>query len=214
MPRPFPKKLRKEFAIFKKLNTPAKIQDFVNTLPFNFERPGEDTLRSPHEVLRAGKAHCIEGAMLAVAALWYHGHPPLLLDLRTTKRKPMKDWDHVVALFEVRGRWGAISKTNHAVLRYREPIYRDVRELAMSYFHEYFLDSGLKTLREYSVPFDLCRFGDGTAWLAAIDDLWDVEAALDASRHYSVLTPAAIKNLRLADPVERKAGKITEQKRR
>jgi hypothetical protein len=212
MPRPFPKNLRKEFAIFKKLDTPAKIQDFVDALAFNFEKPGKDTLRSPCEVLRVRKAHCIEGALLAAAALWYHGHPPFLLDLRTTKRKPAKDWDHVVALFKIHGRWGAISKTNHAVLRYREPVYRDVRELAMSYFHEYFLDTGKKTMRDRSAPFDLRRFGD--EWLTASDDFWPAEIELDAARHYPVLTSFAIKNLRLADPVERDAGKIVERKRK
>jgi hypothetical protein len=214
MTQSFPENLRKDFAAFKKLRTPAKIQDFVNGLAFNFERPDEDTLRSPQEVLRARKAHCLEGAMFAAAALWYHGHPPLLLHLRTAKRKPAKDWDHAMALFKMRGQWGAISKTNHAVLRYREPVYRSVRELAMSYFHEYFLDTGLKTLREYSTPFDLRRFDGGGAWLTSPHDLWDVEIALDRARHYPVLTRSAIKNLRLADPVERNAGKIVEQKKR
>jgi len=92
--------------------------------------------------------------MLAAAALWHNGYPSLLLDLKTTDA----DADHVVALFKEGGRWGAISKTNHAVLRYRDPVYRDPHELAMSYFNEYFLDSGVKTMRSFSAaPFDISQ---------------------------------------------------------
>src|SRR3989344_3210239 len=135
--RPFPHLDQPEFAIFEKLTTPEKIQDFIDILPVNFE-PNSDTSRSPLMTLREGRAHCMEGALIAASALWYHGEPPLLLDLKTTKG----DDDHVVTLFKRHGRWGAISKTKHAVLRYRDAIYRSVRELVMSYFHEYFLDSG------------------------------------------------------------------------
>ena len=115
-----------ELAIFKKLNTPRKIQDFLERMPINFDK-GADTLMSPRRLLRVGKAHCIEGALFAAAALWFHGHKPLLLDLQATD----DDYDHVVALFRHNGYWGAISKTNHAVLRYREPVYRGIRELAL-----------------------------------------------------------------------------------
>lgn len=207
MMRAFPKHLRSEFAVFKPLATPVKVQDFVDAIPMNFERSG-GTSRSPRAALARGEAQCMEGAMIAAAALWYHGEPPLLLDLRTTKRAPRKDADHVVALFRQGGRWGAISKTNHAVLRYREPIYRDVRELAMSYFHEYFLDNGHKTLREYSAPFDLRRCGD--AWLTARHYVWDVNNALDDSRHFPVLPQGAVAKLRRADAVERAAGKVVQ----
>src|SRR3989344_7563100 len=120
-----------EILVFKKLRTPQKIQDYLDALPINFEDSGE-TYRSPRRLLGAKEAHCLEGALFAAAVLAYHGQKPLLLDLRTTPR----DEDHVVALFRQNGRWGAISKTNHAVLRYRDPVYKDVRELAMSYFHE------------------------------------------------------------------------------
>src|SRR3989344_6349937 len=122
--RKFPAKDIKEFKIFKKLNSPSKIQDFLNEIPINFEKKGE-TCKSPLVVLKSNNAHCIEGAMLASAALWYHGEKPLLLDLKTSN----DDEDHVVALFKANNRWGAISKTNHAVLRYRDPIYLSVREL-------------------------------------------------------------------------------------
>src|SRR3989344_4797858 len=132
----------------KRLNTPEKIQDFINRLPFNFEKRGE-TYMSVARSLKTGRIHCFEGALIAAAALWIQGERPLLLDLKPDK----SDIDHVVALFRRNGFWGAISKTNHAVLRYREPVYKSIRELAMSYFHEYFLNNGKKTLRSYSRPF-------------------------------------------------------------
>ena len=119
------------------------------------------------------------------------------------------DFDHVVALFEIDGGIGAISKTNHGVLRYREPVYKNVRELAMSYFHEYFLDDGEKTLRSYSDPVDLSRF-DKRKWMTADDDLWDVYNYLDTVKHHPILTLSQIKRLRKADPIERKMGTLTE----
>ena len=111
-----------ELALFRRLSSPGKIQDYLDTLPFNYEKRG-DTCHSPRQVLQAGKAHCIEGALLAAAALWFHGAEPLLLDLKT---RPV-DYDHVVALYKKNGYWGAISKTNHGVLRFRDPIYRTTR---------------------------------------------------------------------------------------
>jgi hypothetical protein len=134
-----------------------------------------------------------------------HGERPLILDLQSV---PTDD-DHVVALFRQRGRWGAISKTNHAVLRYREPIYRTTRELAASYFHEYFLDDGRKTLRSYSRPFDCARQRDG-AWVAAEDDLRDLADALDTSPHIPLLDRRMIAGLRRADAIEIRAGKHVE----
>ncbi|HET8948175.1 MAG TPA: hypothetical protein VFQ07_14450, partial [Candidatus Polarisedimenticolia bacterium] len=125
-----------ERRLFRRLRTPAAIQDYLDRIPTNFETHGQ-TCRSPRGVVRAGVAHCLEAALLAAAAFWFHGRPPLLLDLKARR----DDFDHVVAPFLERGRWGAISKTNHAVLRWRDPVYASVRELAMSYFHEYFKDS-------------------------------------------------------------------------
>ncbi len=205
--RRFPKLPLKEFDAFKGLDSPRRVQDFVDAIRINFE-PNRGTCRSPLVVLRRGEAHCIEGAMLAAAALWYHGGRPLLMDLKTTDR----DEDHVVALFRWRGRWGAVSKTNHAVLRYRDPVYRSVRELAMSYFNEYFLDDGAKTLRSYSVPFDLRPYGAG--WLTSRGHLWDISDALDASPHSSVLERGAARHLRPADPIEVAAGKLVQWRKK
>lgn len=205
--RRFPESERKKFKAFKKLNSPQKIQDFVDAIRINFELNG-DTCRSPLMVLTHGKAHCVEGAMLAASILWYHGAKPLLMDLRSTA----DDEDHVVAIFKERSGWGAISKTSHAVLRYRDPVYRSVRELAMSYFNEYFLENGKKTLRSYSVPFNLLRYG--TSWLTSKENLWHIPEELDECKHFTIADARTIRSLRLADPIERKAGKLMEQKKK
>ena len=199
---------KEEIQILRRLNTPRKIQDFLETLPYSFDK-GSDMLRSPRRVLRERTAHCIEGAFLAAAALWVNGERPLLLDLRSTP----DDLDHVVALYRRHGHWGAISKTNHAVLRYREPVYRTVRELAMSYFHEYFLHDGRKTMIDYSRPYDLEKKW-GTAWLTREDDMWDIAVALDESPHQVILTPTQRRGLRRADLVEIAAGKLVVHKRK
>ncbi|HEX8941796.1 MAG TPA: hypothetical protein VF785_01595 [Gemmatimonadaceae bacterium] len=192
-----------EFRVLRTLDRPRKIQDFLNRIPTNKER-GRETCTSPLVTLRRNKAHCMEGALLAALALWMHGHRPLILDLKTTTA----DVDHLVALFRVDGYWGGITKTNHAVLRYREPIYRDVRELAASYFHEYFMNDGVKTLRRYSEPFDLRKWKGN--WATAEDDLWDLERAIDRSPHRELISRKQIAGLRKADRIEIEAGKLTE----
>jgi hypothetical protein len=193
-----------EIRVIQKFKTPAKIQDFLETIPINFETDG-DTCLSPRRVIREHKAHCLEGALLAAACLWYHGRPPLLLDLKSNRR----DVDHVVALFRDGKYWGAISKTNHAVLRYREPVYLTVRELALSYYHEYFLDDGKKTMVSYSTPLDMRRFAQ-QHWTTAEDDLWFIPPALDAARHFPLAPRIVLKSARRADSIEIEAGKLTE----
>lgn len=195
---------QKETELLFKLDTPVKIQDYLNKLKFNFEEDGVDTLKSPLFVLRKKTAHCIEGAIFAAYVLSLHGFTPLILHLKTTK----EDFDHVIALFKDNGCWGAISKTNHAVLRYREPIYKNIHELVMSYFHEYFLENGNKTLRSYSKPLSLNIFEKG--WETEKDNLWGIDEELDKIKHYEILTSRQIKNLRKADKIEIKAGEIVE----
>ena len=197
---------KKEKDLIKKLNTPAKVQDFLNTLPFNFEENGE-TLKSPILTLRARRAHCMEGALLGAYILSCHGYKPLILNLETSRG----DFDHVIALFKEDGRWGALSKTNHAVLRYREPVYKNVRELVMSFFHEYFLDSGVKTLRRYSRPLDLNVFEKN--WEVMEGDLWGIDQELDKIKHYDIAPKKTLKKLRKADKIEIEAGKIVEYKK-
>jgi hypothetical protein len=182
--------------ILRRLHSPAKIQDFLNATPFNHERDGE-TYMSVQRALRLGVAHCFEGALIAAAALMYHGHKPLLMDLQTTHG----DQDHVVALFQRNGLWGAISKTNHHVLRYRDPVYQNVRELALSYFHEYFLNDGRKTLRAYSDPYDLSRHS-ATRWLTEESDLIELVNELNDSSHHQILQSGASRILRRADSIE------------
>ncbi|MCC6405481.1 MAG: hypothetical protein IT405_03810 [Candidatus Yanofskybacteria bacterium] len=196
-----------ELRVVRRLNTPVRVQNYLETLRYSFDA-GNDALRSPRRVLREGSAHCIEGALLAATAFWVQGARPLLLDLRSTP----DDLDHVVAPFRAHGCWGAVSKTNHAVLRYREPIYRTIRELALSYVHEYFLDDGRKTMRDYSLPFDLRRYG--SAWITSNDDLWHIAEDLDDSPHRLILSAAQRRGLRRADPVEIRAGKLTVWRRR
>ena len=191
-----------ELRDLRRLSSPRRVQDFLETLKYKNLR-GPAGLRSPRRVLRERSAHCIEGALCAAAAFWVNGARPLLLDLRSDD----DDLDHVVALFRRHGCWGAVSKTNHAVLRYREPVYRTVRELALSFFHEYFLDNGRKTMKDYSDPYDPVR-RHGTSWMTREDDLWDIAEALDESPHHTIVNARQRRELRPADPVEIRAGKL------
>ena len=198
---------KEEIKIFKKLNTPTKIQDFLNALNLNLEETG-DTCQSPRMVLRSKKAHCMEGAILAAAILRFHGHEPLIMDIESTK----DDFDHAITVFKKDGFYGAIGKTNHAVLRYREPVYKSPRELAMSFFHEYFLNkNGKKTMRTYSNPVNLKKF-DKRNWMTSEEEIWFIPEHLTEIKHYPVLNKKQIKNLRPADKVEIEAGKIVEFK--
>lgn len=197
---------KEERALFTSLSSPLKIQDFLDTLPINHEKKGE-TCYSPRLVLTERKAHCLEGAFLAAAALAYHGEPPLIMNLRTIP----KDEDHAVALFRRDGYWGALSKTNHAVLRYRDPLYKNLRELALSYFHEYFMDkTGTKSLRAYSLPLDLRKVN--TNWVTSDRPLWHIAYALRDQPH-TPLVPASLKpHLRKASAFERRVGAHVEWK--
>ncbi len=192
-----------ELTTLRKISTPIKIQDFLDTFPINHEKRGE-TYMSPRRTLASGKMHCLEGALVAALALWLHGEPALLMDLKTKG-----DDDHVVTLYKRNGYWGAISKTNHASLRFRDPVYKTLRELALSYFHEYFLDStGKKVLRSFSEPFNLKKLG--TKWITADEDLFSIAEAIDASPHHNLVPKKNIRLIRPADSMERKAGKIIE----
>lgn len=195
-----------EWRVFERLNTPQKIQDYLDKMPVNVLADHEHTMRSPREVLKVKKAHCMEGAMLAAAALAYHGHAPLLLDLATDA----DDYDHIVAVFTHNGRWGAISKTNYPVLRWRDPVYLNPRELAMSYFNEYFLDNGgRKTLVSYSKPFDLRKF-DPKRWVVASKNVDWLAEALGRAPHFPIAPAKHMKALRPASPIERRATRLRE----
>ena len=184
------------------LTTPWRIQEFVIGLSANFEEEG-DTLRSVRGVLRHRRAHCIEAAFTAACALWLNGDPPLLMDLVAKG-----DSDHVVAIFRRNGCWGAISKSNHVWLRWRDPIYRDLRELAMSYIHEY-TNRHRKTLRIYSEPIDLRQF-DIEEWVTNEEDCWQVGASLEDTPHHRLITPAQARNLKPRDATELRADDMVQ----
>ncbi len=196
-----------ELQLLRSLHTPEKIQNFLDTLPINFEKKAE-TCMSPRRVLETRTAHCMEGAMLAALGLRLNRQKPLVMDLKVSEG----DDDHVVALFQKYGHWGAISKTNHGTLRYRDPVYRTLRELAMSYFHEYTIKNGEKIMRSYSRAVDLSRF-DTRGWMIAEEDVWYVPEYIDQVRHYELLSRAQASNLRRADKMERKIGAELEWKK-
>ena len=170
-------KLQKsELRLYRKLSTPEKIQKYLDDLPYNKEREGE-TCYSPRLVIGLNTAHCFEGALFAAAALRVNGRPPLILDLEA-----VRDDDHVIAVFRVNGCWGAIGKSNYAGLRFRSPVYRNLRELVISYFEHYYNLDGEKTLRAYSRPVNLARF-DTMGWMTAEDDLWSIPEYLVEIKH-------------------------------
>jgi hypothetical protein len=178
--------------VFRRLTTPEKIQRFLDDLAYNKEPQGPTCL-SPRAVLRDRTAHCMEGAMLGAAALRMIGHPPLLLDLEA-----VRDDDHVLAIFRLRGHWGALAKSNYSGLRYREPVYRTLRELAMSYFEHYYNPRREKTLRNYSRPVNLCRF-DAMGWMTCEEDVWTVPEYLTTISHTPLLSAGLIPRLGRVD---------------
>ncbi len=146
----------------------------MDALPYQYA----DTAYSPQRALRERKGHCLEGALLAAAALRVNGHPPLLMDLEA-----VRDDDHVIALYRERGLWGGIAKSNYAGLRFRAPIYRTLRELALSYFENYYNLRGERSLRAYSQAVNLVRL-DARHWMTSEEDVWSVPELLIAARHY------------------------------
>lgn len=182
-----------ERAIFRRLSRPERIQEFLDSgVGYNKEKHGA-TCGSPRRVLRDRAAQCIEGALFGAAALRMIGHPPLLLDLEA-----VRDDDHVLAVFRSHGCWGAVAKSNYAGLRFREPIYRTLRELAISYFEHYYNLRGEKTLRAYSRPVDLRRF-DRRGWMTAEEDIWYVPEYLCEVAHTPLLDQKQVRNLTRMD---------------
>jgi hypothetical protein len=182
-----------ERAVFRRLKTPEKIQYFLDhDLAYNKERDGP-TCYSPRRVLRERKAHCMEGALFGAAALREIGYPALLLDLEA-----VRDDDHVLAIFRHEGCRGSIAKSNYSGLRYREPVYRGLRELAMSYFEHYYNPRREKTLRNYSRPVNLRRF-DSVHWMTAEADVWAIPEYLTTIQHTPLVGPRAARRLGRVD---------------
>lgn len=193
-----------EYKKLIRLNTPEKIQTYLEQIPMNFEEGGE-TCMSPRRVLRERKAHCIEGALLAGVCLMLQGEKPHIVNLKVMKN----DVDHIITLFKRNGLYGAISKTNHCVLRYRDPVYKSIRELVMSYFHEYFLpQNGTKTLLGYTKPINLHRFG--TKWITAEEDLWGIAECIYDTPTIPVIPKESKKSIRLATSFEQRIAGIPE----
>src|SRR5262245_53950068 len=194
----------REHRLFARLDTPQKIQTFLDKLPVNFGLNG-DTAMSPRSVLKARMAHCAEGAVFAAAALAYHGRPPCLMDIRALP----SDQDHIVALFRERALSVAIRKTNHALLPWRDPICRSPRELAMTYAHEYALPGGKKSMLSFSRPFSLARYAP-RSWVIAPDDLDQVLVDLDTSPHLPIAPRHALRKRRRMSQVEMLSQDVVE----
>jgi hypothetical protein len=178
------------------LKTPAQIQKFVDAIDYQYA----DTAMSPQRVLRERKGHCLEGAILAAAALRVNGYPPLLMDLEA-----VRDDDHVLALYRQEGLWGSIAKSNFAGLRFRAPVYRTPRELALSYVDHYYNLRGERTLRAYSAPMNLARL-DNQHWMTSEEDVWCVPELLIAARHYPLFPDKVARSLPRLDRRSFEAG--------
>src|SRR5436190_20206022 len=185
------------------LKTPVGVQKFLDDLPYNLSY----TARSPKKVLLDRTASCLEGGIFAAAALRVLGFPPLIFDLEAEQ-----DTDHVLAVFKVRGHWGAVAKSNFTGCRYREPVYRSLRELALSYFHVYFNLRGERTLRRYSRPVNLKRF-DRISWMATQKPIWFIAEYLCEIPHIPLLAPAMEKRLTRVDQRTFKAEMLGHRKK-
>jgi len=194
----------REVRSLRALRTPYGVQRALEAMPYHHA----STAWSPRRVLREWTAHCLEGAIFAGAALRVLGFPPLLLDLVA-----VQDTDHVLAVYRTRERWGAIAKSNFAGLRYREPVYRSVRELVMSYFDDYINLRGDRTLRAYSRPLNLARF-DRRRWMTTEADLWWIAEHLVGVPHTRLLTPAMTRALRRTDRRSLHAGLVGYRRHR
>jgi len=171
------------------MKNPYGIQKFLDDMPYHLE----DTAWSPRKVLSEESAHCLEGAIFAAAALRVIGYPPLLLDFEADH-----DTDHVIAIYRQDGCWGAVAKSNYTGCRWREPVYRTLRELALSYFNIYFNLRRERTLRRYSLPVNLRRF-DAQQWMTTDQPVWFIVYHLFEIKHYPLLTKAQEKRLHRVD---------------
>ena len=179
------------------LTTPAKIQAFLDEIPYSTEH----IYRCPVRVLRERTAHCFDGALFAAATLRRLGYPPLIMEMLPNDQ----DDDHMLAVYKRRRHWGAIAKSNFVGLRFREPVYRTLRELVMSYFEQFYNVERAKTLRSYTLPLNLKAF-DALDWMTRDDFLEHISRKLDRIRKISVLTQSMISVLSLVDVRSYQAG--------
>lgn len=196
-----------EARILSRLRTSMLIQRYLDSIDYNLRKGGETCL-SPRMVIRERKADCIEGAIFAAAALRFHGHAPLIVDLTA-----VRDEDHVIAVFKRFGHWGAIAKSKYTGLRYREPVHRSIRELALSYFEDYFNPAGEKTLRRFSAPVNLSMF-DSSNWMTTQKSVFFIAEHLVGVRHRSLLTRGMVRNLDKVTPIQKEAGELEMRRAR
>jgi hypothetical protein len=189
----------REAALLRGLTPPSRIQRFLDDLTYDVAGAG---CRSPRRVLRERTVQCMDGAIFAAAALRLQGHPPLLLDLEAEQ-----DDDHVLAVYRQNGAWGSLARSNYSGLRFREPVYRTLRELVLSYFESYFNLRREKTLRRYSRPLSLARF-DGRGWMTAEENLWYIPEHLVGIRHYPLVTRGMVRTLATVDRRMFRAGVV------
>lgn len=187
-----------ERALLRRLSSPARIQAFLDDLAYRTE----DEPAAPRRVLAERRAHCLDGALLAAAALRRLGHEPMVLGMWA-----VRDDGHVIAVFRQGGGWGAVAKSNFTGLRYREPVYRDVRELVMSYFEDYFNADGERTLRMHTAPLRLARF-DRLGWELRDGAVEAIDAALKAMPDRHLLAAAQARRLARVDPRSMRAGML------
>jgi len=187
-----------EVKFLKSISDPVKIQDFLDSIDYN---PNYEC-RSPRWVIKKRSAHCFEGALFSASCLEFMGYKPLLVDM-----KAWNDDDHVISVFKKNGHWGAVAKSNFTTLRYREPVYRSIRELVMSYFDFYFNLNGEKSLRSYSRPLDLTIFNSRN-WATTDEDLEYIGDKLESLHHYHVVDETMIKGLFRASEISLKAGML------
>jgi hypothetical protein len=195
----------REWRFLRSLSPPWKIQKYLDDLVYDVDGA---SCRSPRRVIRERVVQCMDGALFGAAALRAQGHRPLILDLEA-----VEDDDHVLALFRLRGGWGAVARSNYSGLRYREPLHKTVRALALSYVEDYFNLRREKTLRRFSDPVDLSRF-DRRHWMTAEDDLWDIPEYLVGIRHHRLLSAAQIRALAPVDRRRFEAGKVGRRESR
>ena len=194
---------RGELRKLRSLNTPAKIQNYLDKIPYHLE----DTAWSPRLVLQNESAHCFEGAVFAAAALCANGYPPLILDLEA-----VNDTDHVLTVFRQNGAWGAIAASNYPGCRFRAPIHRTLRELALSYFNDYFNNRRERTMRTYSRPVNLKRF-DKLDWMTTEKPVWFIAEYLLEIPHTRLLTPKMERALTRVDERSYLAGTYGRRKK-
>lgn len=187
-----------EITAFQPLNSPFEIQMFLDAIPYS----PDPFYRSPRSVIRDRKAHCFDGALFAAAALRRLGYAPLVLDMLAER-----DDDHLLALFREEGFWGSIAKSNFVGLRFREPIYKSLRELVMSYFEDFYNIEGEKTLRGYTLPIDLSAF-DHIDWMMRDEGLDEVATALDQQRRCPIISKAQSERLQKMDDRSYRAGML------